>query len=104
MNVELWERYGNTVFIKRFLDLFVHVKVNGPVILCFAPRGGKYVYAAVPVLCYARAWGRIFKNKRIGGSNLTDQTCCLFKVIGIRYRKGQIDTARGLFRVVNDLA
>lgn len=65
MHIELRERDGNSVLIKRFFHLLVHIKENAPVVPCFAPYGGENIDTALAVFGHAHIRRRVIEDKRM---------------------------------------
>ena len=83
MHIELRERDGNSVLIKRLFHLLVHIKENAPVVTCFAPYGGENIDTALAVFGHAHIRRRVIEDKRMLCRDIADYFLCFFKIIGI---------------------
>lgn len=77
MNIKLTVGDGNAVFIKRYLNGFLHIIENIPVIVAVAPDKAGNVYRACGVLFNGNERLGVGENKIVGFDNFFENFFCL---------------------------
>ena len=102
--VELVEGDLDAVVIELCLYLFKNVEVNGPIVGLVCPNSCRDVNGAGVVSRYADGGSLILEGKLVLIKNLIDDSLCLFEVVAVADREGEVNTAKIVLGIVYDIA
>ena len=96
MHSKLWEREVDTFFIEGFVNCFICIEIDTPVISAVYPDTCHYIHTAgiQGMKSYKRSW--FIQDTFIGGQNITNYLLNFIVIFPIIYTNNPFYTATGI--------
>ena len=104
MNVQLVEGDLDAFLVESGLDSLDNIEVNCPIVCAVDPYTSDDVNAACTVSADTDENGLILEHELVGIADVCDDLLCLFKVVAVADREGEVNSTSCLFGVVDDSA